>query len=65
MAILYRTEKTAAGFQFQVYSVEHGKPSKILRDGICATRQQATARAKHWAKFLTEAHKNFDARYAA
>lgn len=63
MVILYCTEKTAAGFLFQVYTVEHGKESRILRDGILPTRAKALARGKYWAKFHTQANQNFANRY--
>lgn len=42
----FSTTKTAAGYRWTVYSFDHGKGQETLHTGTCATRAQATGRAK-------------------
>jgi len=42
----WRTEKTATGYVWQIYSVGYQIPLTVIRSGACATRAQAMARAK-------------------
>lgn len=49
----WSTTKTAAGYSFRVYAVEHAKPTLTVfsRDGL-KSREMATHRAKAWVKYF-------------
>jgi hypothetical protein len=52
MIITWNTQKTAEGFEFRVYQFAYQVSSQTLKIGVCATRAQATLRAKKWTRYF-------------
>lgn len=52
MVITWKTTKTAAGFEFRVYTFGYQIVSQTLKAGVCPTRAKAVLRAKKWCRYL-------------
>jgi hypothetical protein len=50
--ISWNTTKTADGFQYRVYSVTHGEPTKTLQVGTTSSRAKAKLMAQKWTRYL-------------
>jgi hypothetical protein len=49
--ITWNTTKTAAGYEWKVYSFGYQIPNVTLASGVCATRERATYAAKKMTRF--------------
>jgi hypothetical protein len=52
MVITWNTHKTEAGFAFKVFTVGYQVQGEVLKTGLCATREQATRKAKAWTRYF-------------
>lgn len=52
MVITWNTHKTAAGFEFRVYSFGYQVPNVTLKTGTCSSRAKAKLMAQKWVRFL-------------
>jgi hypothetical protein len=52
MIITWNTTKTAGGFEYRIYQMGYQMAAQTLKTGICATRAQATLRAKKWTRYF-------------
>jgi hypothetical protein len=50
--ISWRTTKQADGYRWQVYSFGYQIAEAVLKEGVCATRAQATGIAQRWTRHL-------------
>jgi len=52
MVITWNTHKTEAGFAFRVYTIGYQVQGETLKEGVCASRAQATLLAKKWTRYF-------------
>lgn len=50
--VSWNTKKTAAGFEFRVYSFDYQVADVEHARGTLPTRAQAVARAKQWVRYI-------------
>lgn len=50
--ITWNTTKTAAGYEWRVYSFGYQIPETTLKTGVRTTRAKATLQARKWTRFL-------------
>lgn len=50
--VSWSTTKTAAGYEFKVYSFDHETPVVVHASGTLQTRAQAAAKAKAWTRYI-------------
>lgn len=50
--ITWNTHKVDRGYEFHVYAFAYQEANETLKRGICATRAQATGKAKEWCRWF-------------
>lgn len=49
--VTWNTHKTAAGYQFKVYTVGYQVPTVVLKEGVMSSRARAKTRAQAWVRY--------------